>query len=87
MGASVYQLVQLLSKDFLILVAIAAVAGIPVGYYLMNRWLEGFAYKTSLDVIAFLVAGAVSLVIAFVTVSVEAFKAAAANPVKSLRSE
>jgi putative ABC transport system permease protein len=87
MGASVPQLVTMLSKDFLILVTIAFVVGVPIAYYLMNQWLEGFAYKTTIDVFVFFLAGIVSLGIAWFTVSFESFKAANANPVKSLRSE
>jgi putative ABC transport system permease protein len=87
MGASVPQLVTLLSTDFLRLVLIAVVFGIPAGYYLMNRWLEAFAYKTSISILVFVLAAGISLVIAWFTVSVESIKAAVTNPVKSLRSE
>jgi putative ABC transport system permease protein len=87
MGASVGHLVGMLSKDFLILVLIAFVIGIPAGYYTMEYWLRGFAYKTNIDVMVFAVAGLVSMLIAWITVSFESFKAARANPVESLRSE
>jgi len=87
MGASVPQLVSLLSKDFLWLVGIAVVVGIPVGYYLMDQWLEGFAYKTTIDSMVFVLAGVISLLIAWLTVSYESLKAAMANPVQSLRNE
>lgn len=85
MGASVYQLVAMLSKDFITLVLFAFFIGIPVGYFLMSSWLEGFAYKTTLDVVVFIVAGVLALLIAFITVSFESFKAARRNPVESLR--
>jgi putative ABC transport system permease protein len=87
MGASVGHLVGMLSKDFLVLVLIAFVIGIPVGYHAMGYWLRGFAYKTNIDVMVFAGAGLVSILIAWVTVSFESFKAARANPVESLRSE
>ncbi|MBX2967074.1 MAG: ABC transporter permease [Cyclobacteriaceae bacterium] len=87
MGASVSHLVSLLSKDFMKLVAIAFLVGIPIGYYIMHRWLEGFAYKTTIGFTIFVVAGAITAIIALFTVSFQAFKAASANPVDSLRSE
>ena len=87
LGASVAQLIAMLSKDSMILVGIAFVLGIPAGYYFMNLWLEGFAYKTQLDINVFVLAGLVSLIIAWATVSIESFKAASNNPTKSLRSE
>lgn len=87
MGASVPQLISLLSKDFLKLVIIAIVIGIPISYYLMIEWLEGFAYKTTIGITVFILAGSLSLVIAWLTVSFESVKAALSNPVNSLRSE
>ncbi|MFM9838329.1 MAG: ABC transporter permease [Cyclobacteriaceae bacterium] len=87
MGASVSHLVLMLSKDFMILVGIAFVIGIPAGYYIMEQWLKDFAYKTDIDVMVFVFAGAASIVIAWFTVSFESYKAASNNPVKSLRSE
>jgi putative ABC transport system permease protein len=87
MGASVSHLVGMLSKDFMVLVLIAFLIGIPAGYYAMDFWLEDFAYKTTIDVPVFVLAGVVSLAIAWFTVSFESFKAARNNPVKSLRSE
>lgn len=87
MGASVSHVVGMLSRDFMVLVAIAFVIGIPAGYYMMDKWLEGFAYRTDITLIVFLSAGFISMIIAGVTVSFESFRAAKANPVKSLRSE
>jgi putative ABC transport system permease protein len=87
MGASVSHLVGMLSKDFMVLVLLAFLIGIPAGYYVMSHWLEGFAYKTTIDVSVFTLAGVVSLAIAWFTVSFESFKAARNNPVKSLKSE
>ncbi len=87
LGASVLQIVNMLSKEFIMLVLIAFAIGIPVGYYLMNNWLEGFEYRTNLDFIVFIVAGAGAIIIAWATVSFESFKAARRNPVDSLKSE
>lgn len=87
MGATVPQLINMLSKDFLILVALAWLVGMPAGYYLMQQWLSGFAYRMELTIFIFISAGLISLAIAWLTVSIESFKAASANPVKSLRSE
>lgn len=87
MGASVSHVVTMLSRDFMILVLIAFVIGIPAGYYLMDMWLQGFAYKTDITLLVFISAGLISLIIAGVTVSFESLRAARANPVKSLRSE
>jgi putative ABC transport system permease protein len=87
MGASVPNLVLMLSKDFMVLVGIAFFIGIPIGFYMMEQWLKDFAYKTTIDVMVFIFAGVVSIMIAWVTVSFESFKAAVANPTDSLRSE
>jgi putative ABC transport system permease protein len=87
MGASVTHLVSMLSRDFIVLVIVAFAIGIPVGYYVMDQWLQGFAYRTEIGVGVFIIAGAVSIVIACVTVSFESFKAASAKPVDSLRAE
>ncbi len=87
MGASVSHVVGILSRDFMILVVIAFVIGIPAGYYLMDKWLQGFAYKTDITLVVFILAGLISMLIAGATVSFESFRAARANPVKSLRSE
>lgn len=87
LGASVFQIVNMLSKEFILLVLIAFSIGIPVGYYLMNNWLEGFEYRTGFDMIVFILAGGGALVIAWATVSFESFKAARRNPVDSLKSE
>jgi putative ABC transport system permease protein len=87
LGASVLQIVNMLSKEFITLVLIAFAIGTPVAYYFMNNWLEGFEYKTSFDLIVVILAGAVAIIIAWTTVSFESFKAARKNPVDSLKSE
>lgn len=87
LGANVNQIIGLMSKEFIKLVVIAILISVPLGMYSMNRWLSNFEYKTTIDVLIFIVAGFAALVIALVTVSFESFKAASANPVKALRSE
>ena len=87
LGANTKSLIALLSKDFLKLVVIAIIVASPVAYYLMNKWLEDFAYKVNISWWIFIVAGALALLIALLTVSFQAIKAAIANPVKSLRTE
>ncbi|WP_291199591.1 ABC transporter permease [Dyadobacter sp.] len=87
MGASVTSIVGLLSMDFLKLVLIAFVVASPIAYFGMDRWLENFAYRTDIYWWVFVIAAALSTVIAFVTVSFQSIRAAIMNPVKSLRSE
>ncbi|MDR3712627.1 MAG: ABC transporter permease [Puia sp.] len=87
LGARVISIVGLLSKDFTILVGIAALIAFPVAWWAMYKWLETFAYRTEISWWIFLVAGAVALTIALLTVSIQTIRAALANPVNSLRSE
>jgi putative ABC transport system permease protein len=86
-GATTFELVTLLLKDFSMLVMIAFIISIPVSYYFGNLWLDNFAYKTDIGVFIFLLSGIVSLLLAVVTVSYHTIKAASANPVKALRYE
>ena len=87
MGASESHLILLLSKDFTKLVLIAFGVAIPVAYFIMQRWLEGFAYRTDISPSVFILAGIGALLIAWLTVSWQSIKAALANPVDSLRNE
>jgi len=87
LGADVGTIVTLLSKDFLKLVVIAALFAFPVAWYFMNKWLQDFAYRIAMPWWIFIIAGIVAAVIALVTISFQAIKAAVANPVKSLRTE
>ncbi len=87
LGASVPQIVTELSKDFLMLVLIAAAVAIPVAVYAMNKWLGTFASRVALSWWILAAAGVIALIIAFATISFQSIKAALANPVKSLRSE
>jgi len=87
LGASVPQIVQELSKEFLALVTIAAVVALPLALYFMNQWLDSFASRTSVSWWILASAAIIAVIIAFVTISFQSIKAATANPVKSLRSE
>lgn len=87
LGASVSSVTGLLAKDFIGLVLLAILIASPVGWYFMDRWLQDFAYRTSISWWVFPVAGLVALLIAVLTIGFQAIKAALANPVKSLRTE
>jgi len=87
LGATVGGVTALLSKDFLKLVVVANLVAWPVGWWVMNRWLQDFEYRITISWQLFLLAGVISILIALFTVSFQAVRAALANPVKSLRSE
>jgi putative ABC transport system permease protein len=87
MGASVSNIVNLLSKDFLKLVCISFLIAAPLAWYFMHGWLKDFAYRININWWIFLIAGVTAVLIALFTISFQAIKAAVANPVKSLRSE
>jgi len=79
--------VVLLTKDFTKLILIAFVLSVPLSYYIMDQWLESFAYRIEIGISVFLIAGLIALLISWITVSYQSIKAAIANPIKSLRSE
>jgi len=87
LGASVFRLWTLLSREFMMLVLIASFIAIPVAYSFMRAWLQNYQYRTGLSVWVFVLAGIGALVITLLTVSFQAIKAAIANPVKTLRTE
>lgn len=87
LGASVTGIVQLLSKDFVKLVLIALVIATPIAWWGMNKWLQAFEYRVAISWWMFALAGMLALVIALLTVSTQAIKAARMNPVKSLKAE
>ncbi len=87
LGATVANLWQLLSKDFVILVMISCIIAAPIAYYFMNQWLQKYTYRTEISWWIFVVAGAGALLITLLTVSYQAIRAALMNPVKSLRTE
>jgi putative ABC transport system permease protein len=87
LGASLTQLVALLSKDLISLVFIAFVIASPLAWWAMNTWLQNFAYRTSISWWVFGICGFGMLAIAFIVLGIRTVRAAAANPVKNLRTE
>jgi len=87
LGASVFSLMFLLSKDFIKLVVIAAIIASPVAWYFANKWLQNFAYRINLSWRIFLCAAILAFVVTLITISFHSLKAAKTNPVKSLRNE
>ena len=78
---------MLLSKDFIWLICIAAIFAFPIAWWALNKWLQDFSYRIQISWWVFIVAGVAALLIALITVSLQAIKAAVANPVTALRSE
>ena len=87
LGASVGNIMKLLSVSFLKMVFVAACIGVPLAYYLMNRWLTHFEFRTTISFTILFLSIAGTAVIAFLTVSFQAYKAANANPVEALKYE
>jgi putative ABC transport system permease protein len=87
MGASVTSVILLLTREFTKLILIAFVLAVPLSWYIMNNWLDGFAFRTNIGPGTFLFAGALALGISWLTVSYQSIKAAVKNPVNSLKSE
>lgn len=87
LGASVMQIITLLSKDFIRLVALAFVIAVPIAWWAMNKWLQNFAYHTGLSWWIFVISGIVMLAVALIILCIRAGRAAMANPVEALRSE
>ena len=86
-GASVSNVVAMLSKDFLILVSFSLLIAVPLSWWLMHTWLQSFAYRINISPLVFLIAGVSVVLITLITISFQSVKAAIANPVKSLRTE
>lgn len=87
LGASVQNVVFILSKDFLLLVVLSFIIAVPVSWFIMHNWLQDFAYRITINWWVFGIAGVLAFLIALSTISYQAIRAATANPVKSLRSE
>ena len=86
-GASILQIVSLLSKDFLKLVLVGFIIAVPIAWWGGNQWLQNFAYKTTIDAWIFIAGGMIMMAMAFVILCIRTYRAASANPVKSLRTE
>jgi putative ABC transport system permease protein len=87
LGASVGSIVYLFSKEFMVLITISFVIAMPAAWFIMSDWLQTFAYRISINAWMFLVAIVASIIVAGLTVSYKAIKAALANPVRSIKSE
>jgi ABC-type antimicrobial peptide transport system permease subunit len=87
LGASIYNLWQMLSKEFVVLVLVACCIAVPLAYYFLHQWLQKYEYRTEISWWVFVVAIGGAVMITLLTVSFQAIKAAIANPVKSLRTE
>src|SRR5262249_34379798 len=87
LGASVSQIIEMFSKEFVKLILIAFVIAAPIGWYMMNAWLSDFTYRINITWWTFALALSFSLIVALLTMGYQAIKAAIANPVKSLRAE
>lgn len=87
LGASVQQIISILSREFVILVGIAVLLAFPVAWYFMSDWLNGYAYSVDLNATPFILAAAIAGAIAFITISMQTFKAAVSNPSDRLRDQ
>jgi len=87
LGASIWSVMKILSREFIVLIVLANIIAWPLGFFVMSRWMRNFSYHSSIGFGVFIAAGAVALVIAFLTVSYQTFKAATANPADRLRNE
>jgi putative ABC transport system permease protein len=87
LGATIFNLWRLLSKDFVVLVTISMLIATPVAYYFMHKWLQGYRYRTEITWWVFVITGMGAIIITLLTVSYQSIKAAIANPVKSLKTE
>jgi putative ABC transport system permease protein len=87
LGSSITGIIMLLSRDFIKLVLLAAALAIPLCWWAMNEWLQGFAYRITIGPVVFIEAGLIALAIALLTISWQSIKAATANPIRSLRNE
>ena len=87
LGASVNSIIQLITREFVVLVIIAIIISIPIGWYVASKWLQDFSYRINVSWLIFALAGITALIIAIITVSSNALKAALANPLKSLKTE
>jgi len=87
MGATTTGIMQLLTRDFAKWVIISNLIAIPIGYYIMNKWLQDFAYRTALSIWVFVLAGIIALIISLLTISIQTYKTANLNPAKTLKYE
>ncbi|HPT20882.1 MAG TPA: ABC transporter permease [Bacteroidales bacterium] len=87
MGSGIGEVMMMLNREFVVCVAVAFIIAVPVAWYSMNQWLEGFAYRTGISWWIFIVAGIIAMTVAILTVSYQSYRAATCNPVEALRHE
>jgi putative ABC transport system permease protein len=87
LGASIYNIIYLFSKEFILLIGIAFIIAAPVAWYFMQKWLEDFTFRINMSIWIVLVSGLAAIIIALITISFQAIKAALTNPIKSIRTE
>jgi putative ABC transport system permease protein len=87
LGASVFSVIRLLTREFVVLVIVALIIATPVGWWLMNKWLQDYSYRIQISWVSFATSGLMAIIIAVITVSFQAGKAAMTNPVKSIKTE
>lgn len=87
LGASIFNITSMLSKDFLMLIIVSLIIASPIAWYLMNKWLQDYTYRIHIQWWTFVLAGTAAILIALMTISFQAIKAALANPVESLKNE
>ena len=87
LGANVSNILGLIYRDFALLIMVGFAIAVPISYYFMNQWLTNFIYRTNIDILSYALSLALVLIIVSLTISYQAFRAARANPVSSLRSE
>jgi ABC-type antimicrobial peptide transport system permease subunit len=86
-GAKESIILRLISRNFLILVTIAIIISFPVAYYFMNHWLQNYVYRIKIGLSLFIIAGLLTILITFITISYKAYQAAIMNPVNSIKTE
>ncbi|WP_052764405.1 ABC transporter permease [Sphingobacterium sp. IITKGP-BTPF85] len=87
LGASVTRLINMLNREFIILIFLSCLIAFPIAWYMMNQWLGNYGYRIDISWLVFLLSGALALVIAIITISGQALKAALSNPTNSLRDQ
>jgi putative ABC transport system permease protein len=87
LGANVSNILGLIYRDFAVLILVGFLIAVPISYYFMTQWLTNFIYRTNIDILSYALSLALVLIIVSLTISYQAFRAARANPVNSLRSE
>jgi putative ABC transport system permease protein len=87
LGASISNIITLLTKELILLVLLATLIASPLAWFAMNKWLQSFAYRVNMHLWVFVAAGFIAVLIAFLTVSIRSVKAAMANPAKSLKTD